>query len=110
MYLSAPGGPSPQLANPLVSPAYLSDLGGLVQQQLLLLSGGVEAMVSDIRAFADKAKQASSSSGEQLVVYHEELNEPHCHAVLAMPGLLAKGSRVLVPFIAAMAACASAQT
>eukprot|EP00878_Enallax_costatus_P004522 GHUV01004763.1.p1 GENE.GHUV01004763.1~~GHUV01004763.1.p1 ORF type:complete len:411 (+),score=112.86 GHUV01004763.1:860-2092(+) len=89
-----------ELSDPLVSPTYLEDFSGLVQNGMLVVAGGCEAMTPDIRTFVDKVRTASL---EVAINYHEEPNEPHCYCVLgSMHHLVVKGAKVLVPFMEKM--------
>lgn len=82
------------MAQPLVSPCMLPSFQGLVQHEMLVLSGSVEAMAPDIAALA--ANMQAKGASVQVV---EEPNEPHVYCVLPFKGVIRKGAEVLVPFI-----------
>lgn len=82
------------MAQALVSPAMLPSFKGLVQQGMLVMWGGVEAMSPDIAKLAAKM-QAQGVSVQTC----EEANEPHVYCVLPFKGVIRKGAKVLVPFI-----------
>lgn len=79
---------------PLVSPVLLRSFEGLVQQQMLLIWGGVELMAPDLVAF-----EATLRAAEAPVQVHVEPNQPHVYCLLPLPPLIEQGARVLVPFI-----------
>jgi hypothetical protein len=93
------------------------DFTGLLQQQMLVIGGGCEGMVSDIRRFAQvvstststnsvdvRSSRGNDAAGRGLVVqYHEEAGKPHCYALLDIGDWLEVGAQVIVPFIANMA-------
>jgi acetyl esterase/lipase len=82
------------MVQPLVSPALLPTFEGLVQQGMLVMWGGVEAMAPDIAVLASKM-QAQGVAVQTC----EEANEPHVYCVLPFKGVIRKGAKALVPFI-----------
>jgi acetyl esterase/lipase len=98
LYLPPPHDAS-GLSDPLVSPIFLKNFSGLVRRELLVVTGGCEAMVPDIHRFVARVKDVSP---ELLVTHHVEEAEPHCYCVLHTGKLLDKGAAVLLPFMMRM--------
>lgn len=88
---------------PLVSPILLPSFAGLVQSEVLLVSGGIEVMGPDI-AVAAKMLEA----GGARVRVHVEHNEPHVYCVLPIQCCMDRGLPVLIPFIASCVSKAAA--
>jgi acetyl esterase/lipase len=87
------------LSDPLVSPMFIENFSGLVRCELLVVTGGCEAMVPDIERFVARVTEVSP---ELQVTHHVEEAQPHCYCVLHMGKLLEKGAAVLLPFMVRM--------
>ncbi|KAF6257579.1 hypothetical protein COO60DRAFT_1626766 [Scenedesmus sp. NREL 46B-D3] len=87
------------LTDPLVSPMFIANFSGLVRRELLVVTGGCEAMVPDIQRFVARVTEVSP---ELSVTHHVEKHQPHCYCVLHTGRLLEKGAAVLLPFMVRM--------
>jgi acetyl esterase/lipase len=87
------------LSDRLVSPMFIENFSGLVRRELLVVTGGCEAMVPDIERFVARVSEVSP---ELPVTHHVEHGEPHCYCVLHIGKLPEKGATVLVPFMERM--------
>lgn len=95
------------LSDPLVSPMFIANFSGLVRRELLVVTGGCEAMVPDIHRFVARVTQVSP---ELPVAHHVEEAQPHCYCVLHLGKLLEKGAAVLLPFMLRMASGSSSSS
>jgi acetyl esterase/lipase len=87
------------LSDRLVSPMFIENFSDLVRRELLVVTGGCEAMVPDIERFVARVSEVSP---ELPVTHHVEQGEPHCYCVLHIGKLPEKGATVLVPFMERM--------
>jgi acetyl esterase/lipase len=87
------------LSDQLVSPMFIESFSGLVRRELLVVTGGCEAMVPDIERFVARVSEVSP---ELPVTHHVEEGEPHCYCMLHIGKLPENGATVLVPFMERM--------